>query len=130
MLHDELFTEVVWYHATDTTTSAVTAAAAAGAAPSPSTSSAFASPTAAAAAGSAATPAAAAEVKKGWFDWKPMTATDSLKLEYAFRALPVTPGAPGETALVSVMNDLYDVNVAERIGTPVYWIGPSIRVSR
>ena len=125
---------MVWYHAIDTTTPVVAAAAAAGAAPSHTMPSTSTSSTAAAAVGSAANPAAAAaaaaEAKKGWFDWKPMTATDSLKLEHAFRALPVTPGAPGETALVSVMNDLYDVNVAERIGTPVYWIGPSIRVSR
>ena len=68
------------------------------------------------------------DAKKPTYEWKPMSVGDSLKLEDTYRALATSKTAKIDT--VSVMNDLYDVTVIDRIGYPVYWTGPPIKVLR
>lgn len=71
----------------------------------------------------------AKEAKKPPPEWKALSVGDSLKLEIGYRSM-VASTATTKVEIVSILNDLYDVNVGDRLGYPVFWNGPAVRVLR
>lgn len=122
--------EVTWFYAREVAPAPSAPASSTG---SSSTSAAAAKATEAGdtSASSSSVPASAdaKEAKKPALEWKPLSVGDSLKLETSHRSLMAST-ATNKVEIVPILNDLYDVNVGERLGYSVYWNGPAIRVLR